>query len=102
MAEGDELRAGSAGEVVEVDAAVQPAVGAADGRAHRVDPVFAVCVGVDDLAGELDQLDVFWGEFPARDVHDLNSSDGPGCAVARKGILDGGLREPRCAGSGVP
>src|SRR5262249_62417468 len=87
MAQGDKLRAGSAGEVIEVDAAVHPAVGAADGRAHRVDPVFAVRVGVDDLAGELDQLDVLRGEFTARDVHDLNSSDGAALPGPEAGTL---------------
>jgi hypothetical protein len=54
VAEGYQLSAWSAGEVIEIDAAVHLAVGAAHGSTHRMDPVFTVGVGVDDLARELD------------------------------------------------
>jgi hypothetical protein len=55
--------------MVQIDFAVHRAVGSAHGSAHRVHAVLAVGVGVYDRAGELNELQVFWGECPARYVH---------------------------------
>lgn len=75
MTEGHELGARSAGEVIDVDAAVDLAVHCAYRGGHRVNPEFAVRVGVHDLAGELDQLAIFWSQFLARYVHGSHGSD---------------------------
>jgi len=69
MAEGHKLRTGTAGEVVEVDAAVHLAVDAPHGGAHRVDTVLTVGVGIDDLPGEVDELQILGREFSAGHVH---------------------------------
>jgi hypothetical protein len=63
------LGAGSAGEVVEVDAGEDPAVGGPDGGADGVHPVLVragVGGGVDGAAGGGDQLHVVVGQIPER------------------------------------
>src|SRR5690348_11316789 len=69
MAERHKLGARPAGEMEDVDAAVHLAVSSPDSGARRMDPVFAVGVGDDDLAGKFDEFLIIRRQFPARYVH---------------------------------
>ena len=67
MAEDDEFGARTAGEVVEVDAAVDSALGAADGGPHGVDPTRCVTIRIHDSPCELNELEIVRGWFSTGD-----------------------------------
>lgn len=91
MTKSYKLGAGAAGEMVEVDTSVHLAVDSSDGGTHSVDALLTVSVGINDLAGELDEFLILKRKLPARHDHArrLRASDalgvrGPG-AEAKPG-----------------
>jgi hypothetical protein len=80
MTKSYKLGAGAAGEMVEVDTSVHLAVDSSDGGTHSVDALLTVSVGINDLAGELDEFLILKRKLPARHDHArrLRASDALG------------------------
>jgi hypothetical protein len=75
MAKGNQLSARPAGEVVQIDATVLPAIRCPDGCSHGVHAALAIGICIDNLAGEVDEFKIFSRQFPARNSHARHTTD---------------------------
>ena len=69
VAERDEFRAQATGEMVEVDAAIHPAVGSSDSGAHGVYAIYAISIRVHNLPGEGNEFHIIGRQVLAWYVH---------------------------------